>query len=79
MIEKQIGERKMKHTERIDLVCPIHGGPWTPDNRCCEQAVETKQSRARRQRNATRRAINDAMRGMGLVRVRGALGGIYWE
>lgn len=30
-------------------------------------------------RNATRRAREDAYRSCGLVKVRGALGGTYWE
>ena len=33
----------------------------------------------RNRANANRRARNDVMRDLGLVRVRGALGGIYWE
>lgn len=35
----------------------------------------TKAERAR----AARRARTEALRSMGLVRVRGALGGVYWE
>jgi len=30
-------------------------------------------------RNAARRAKNEVVRSLGLVRVRGALGGTYWE
>jgi hypothetical protein len=33
----------------------------------------------RAKRNAARRAKDDVMRSLGLVRVRGALGGSYWE
>lgn len=31
------------------------------------------------QRNEARRARNEAMKSLALVRVRGALGGVYWE
>lgn len=33
----------------------------------------------RQHRNALRRERNQAMRDLGLVKVRGALGGTYWE
>lgn len=33
----------------------------------------------RKARNARRRERDQAMRDLGLVRVRGALGGVYWE
>jgi hypothetical protein len=34
---------------------------------------------ARRRRNKTRRERDEAYRSCGLVKVRGALGGVYWE
>lgn len=33
----------------------------------------------RKRRNANRRAMDDAMRSLGLTKVRGAMGGTYWE
>jgi len=36
-------------------------------------------TRKRKRRNAARKAREQAMRDCGLVKVRGALGGVYWE
>ncbi len=46
------------------------------DNLCrtCEDSAAKKKKRA-----AARKAKDDAMRSCGLVKVRGALGGVYWE
>ena len=47
------------------------------DNECisCEEANQRKRARRRKQR----RERDAVMRDCGLVKVRGALGGIYWE
>lgn len=49
------------------------------DNRCpeCETATLTRERNLRRAAQA--RARKDAMESIGMVRVRGALGGVYWE
>ncbi len=44
-----------------------------------EGRVTVDEARRRLRRNAARRAKDDVMRSLGLVRVRGALGGTYWE
>lgn len=43
--------------------------------KCDEANTRSKRDRARQRR----RAKDEAMLSMGLVKVRGALGGIYWE
>lgn len=58
--------------------CGEEIGTKDGENRCepCEEAV----SRAKRAKaSANRRARAEAMRSLGMVRVRGALGGTYWE
>jgi len=44
------------------------------DNRC--QSCEEKPARKARKRRSER---DDVMRSLGLVKVRGAMGGTYWE
>lgn len=39
----------------------------------------SKAAKARKRKNAARRARHQAMKDLGLVRVRGALGGVYYE
>ena len=50
------------------------------ENRCqgCEN-MEEKKSAKKAQAKANRKAKEDAMRSLGLVKVRGAMGGVYWE
>ena len=47
------------------------------DNEClkCEDATKAKKAKARQQR----RDRDQVMRDLGLVKVRGAMGGTYWE
>jgi len=40
---------------------------------------EKRETQNRERRNALRRARDQAMRDLGMVKVRGALGGTYWE
>jgi hypothetical protein len=45
-----------------------------------EERKAARQAMLRRvRRNGARRAKNEVMRSLGLVRVKGALGGTYWE
>lgn len=44
-----------------------------------ECAKEIKRIRRNWTRKASRKALNEAMGSLGLVKVRGALGGTYWE
>lgn len=60
-------------------VCEICGeeiGGGDGENRCerCENREVT-----RKVRNQARRGREEALRSCGLVKVRGALGGVYWE
>lgn len=50
------------------------------ENRCqdCEQTNQKKKERNQKAA-ARRKATRDAMASIGLVRVRGALGGVYYE
>lgn len=60
-------------------VCEICGdeiGAKDGENRC--QACEDKELK-RSKRNLDRRLREQACRDCGLVKVRGALGGVYWE
>lgn len=43
-----------------------------------KEALNKLEARASRARSA-RKAKDEAMRSLGLVKVRGALGGLYWE
>lgn len=53
------------------------------ENRCetCERELENQvaYARKRRQAAANRRARDEAMRSLELTKVRGAMGGTYWE
>jgi uncharacterized Zn finger protein (UPF0148 family) len=57
-----------------DEICTKDG-----DNACprCEQEQATKAKRAKR--NKARRDLDQVMRDHGMVKVKGALGGTYWE
>jgi uncharacterized Zn finger protein (UPF0148 family) len=62
-------------------VCKVCGEEiFTPDgvNTCpaCQKKVYKKRAKARRE---LRRLRDQAMRDIGLVKVRGAMGGTYWE
>ena len=64
-------------------VCEICGKEiWSNDgdNRCqqCDE-LESVKAEKRASRNASRKTRESIMRSMGLVKVRGALGGVYWE
>lgn len=65
-------------------VCEVCGDMIaTPDgeNRCrtCEEAADAKQRAVLLKRRADGRARDAAMRSLGLTKVRGAMGGVYWE
>ncbi len=42
-------------------------------------SCRTCKIKSKEQRKANKRAIDDAMRSCGLTKVRGAMGGTYWE
>jgi len=62
---------------KVCEVCGIEIGTRDGENRCttCDGAKR----RANDRRRAARRERDQVMRDMGLVKVRGALGGTYWE
>lgn len=65
-------------------VCEICGeeidGTRDGENRCqaCEEA-EAQSKNDRAAKNKKRRERDQVLRDCGLVKVRGALGGVYWE
>ena len=64
---------------KVSETCGDLIGTRDGDNQCrkCEEAAEDKAKLAKRR--AQRRARDQALRDLGLVKVRGALGGVYWE
>lgn len=59
--------------------CGIEIGTKDGDNYCVKCDDADTHRRAQLRRNAYRRLRDQTMRDMGLVKVRGALGGTYWE
>lgn len=60
--------------------CGVEIGGRDGDNLCVKcDLLETKKLLANARRNSNRKAREEAMRSCGLVKVRGALGGTYWE
>lgn len=54
------------------------------ENTCtkCEDAAEfskAKKAAARKKANSARKARESALRSLGLTKVRGSMGGVYWE
>jgi len=47
--------------------------------RSCEDLADRKKGRTLQRRAAARRIREGFLRNCGLVKVRGALGGVYWE
>jgi hypothetical protein len=62
----------MKVCER----CGVEIGGRDGDNHCAKCAGKLRRSR---KANAVRRERAQTMRDLGLVRVKGSLGGVYWE
>ena len=60
--------------------CGVEIGGKDGENFCqvCEEA-ETKRQKANQRRRANRKAREEVMESLGLVKVRGNLGGTYWE
>ena len=60
--------------------CGIEIDTVDGDNHCraCDEAGSKKELQAQRRKNQ-RRDRDEAMRSLGLVKVRGAMGGVYWE
>jgi hypothetical protein len=66
------GDTNMKVCEKCGLEISTKDG----DNLCrdCEEGRRKKESR-----NKARRERDSIMRSLGLVKVRGSMGGVYWE
>jgi uncharacterized Zn finger protein (UPF0148 family) len=47
--------------------------------RACEDLIDARRGRKLKARAAARRERESLLRDMGLVKVRGAMGGTYWE
>ena len=65
---------------KVCRVCGDQVATKDGDNHCrdCEQALESHTRRINR-RVARRREREQVLRDLGLVKVKGALGGTYWE
>jgi hypothetical protein len=50
-----------------------------PDDDAHSEKCDASLKRKRAKVNLARRMRDDAMRSLGLVKVKGALGGVYWE
>jgi alpha-D-ribose 1-methylphosphonate 5-triphosphate synthase subunit PhnG len=61
--------------------CSNEIGTKDGDNLCdtCDRAEGDKKLLANQRRKLNRKARESALRSCGLVKVRGALGGTYWE
>jgi hypothetical protein len=66
---------------KVCEVCGNEFGGLDGDNTCraCEDLADSGHKKALAKRRAARRANDAALRSCGLVKVRGALGGTYWE
>lgn len=71
-IETRVYKFSHLHTETCAF--SLRGGLGKPDHSCpgCQKMSRNNQNKARRFRDQARRDC-------GLVKVRGALGGVYWE
>lgn len=69
------GERDMK----VCAECAVEISTPDGDNLCRECHEDAPISQKRKARKDRKRAIEDTLIGLGLVRVKGALGGTYWE
>lgn len=69
------------HTNDLDLVARrmLADAAGSLDDLTPEQRAERLRQKARENANRRRRERDAAMRSLGLVRVRGAKGGTYWE
>jgi hypothetical protein len=61
--------------------CSAEIGTRDGDSLCevCDRAEGDKNLLAKQRRKINRKAREDALKSCGLVKVRGALGGTYWE
>ena len=76
------GAKQQSKGARAMKVCNVCGEEFAGrdgENTClsCEREARSKAKRARARAN--RRAREDVLSSLGLVKVRGALGGVYWE
>ena len=64
---------------KVCEICGVEISTRDGENRCqkCESLDLSAKRRAKA--NRARRERDQVMRGLGLVKVRGALGGTYWE
>jgi hypothetical protein len=63
-------------------VCDMCGDEFNGldgDNRCEQCELTEHKARARARAKAIRKAREEAYKSCGLVKVKGALGGVYWE
>jgi len=65
----------------FDVVSKVTGKTYfNGDHAACEAFIDRAEKAGKaRLRAKARQSRDNAMRGLGLVKVRGALGGVYWE
>ena len=81
---RRIQERRQAEKQRSSMPADYRAcktcGQYNESCRCLAHDSARHESQAKRERaNRQRRERNQAMRDLGLVRVRGNLGGTYWE
>jgi hypothetical protein len=61
--------------------CGIEIDTRDVDTMCqtCEDAEGNRKALTAKRRRENRKAMDDAMRSIGMTKVRGAMGGTYWE
>ena len=57
----------------------LQTGEPLPEGKAAPIREEAKRRRSNKRARIARRSRDDAMRSIGMVKVRGALGGTYWE
>lgn len=63
---------------KVCEVCGVEIDTRDGENRCSDCASD-RPRKTKKQRRANRRLMDDAMDSLGLVKVRGAMGGVYYE
>ena len=66
---------------KVCSVCGVEISTPDGENRCrqCEEATADADFAKARRRKEQRKDRDDVLRSLGLVKVKGAMGGTYWE
>lgn len=63
---------------KVCEVCGVEIDTRDGENRCSD-CESDRPRKTKKQRRSNRRMMDDAMSSLGLVKVRGAMGGVYYE